>query len=105
MRQYGDCADILVDINRVAKFILSMHLDIFSWLEESNLFLVDHISKENFPGTFVSDSPAPGVDDGNALIPKTEEATRFTIISLDIRFNRMVAWADLTCSLTVQTKC
>ena len=56
------------------------------------------------PGSLVSDSPAPGVDGGKALIPKMAEATGFTIISLDIRLNRMVAQADLARSLTVCVK-
>ena len=55
-------------------------------------------------GTFVSDSPAPGVDGGNKSIQKTEEATRSTIISLDICLNGMVDRADLTRSLTVRMK-
>ena len=56
------------------------------------------------PGPFVSDSPVPSVYGGNALIPKMAEATRCTIISLDIRLNGMVAQADLTCSLTARMK-
>ena len=64
-----------------------MHLDIFSWLEAANLFLVDHISKDKLSGTFLSDSPVPGVDGVNALIQKTAEATRCTIMRLDISLN------------------
>ena len=81
-----------------------MHLDIFTWLEAANPFLVDHISKDNFSGTFVSDSPVPVVDGGNELIQKMEEATRCTIIILDLCLNGMVARANLTRSLTVQMK-
>ena len=56
-----------------------------------------------FTGTFVSDITTPGFDGGNALNEKMAEATRCIIISLDIRLNGMVAWSDLTRSLTVRT--
>ena len=46
----------------------------------------------------MSDSPAPGVDGVNALSQKMAEATRFTIISLDIHL------ADLKLSLRVRMK-
>ena len=52
----------------------------------------------------MSDSPAPGVDGGNALSQKMAEAKRCTLISLDIHLNGMVAQADLTRSLTVLMK-
>ena len=52
----------------------------------------------------MSDSPAPGVDGGNALSQKMVEATRCTIMSLGINLNGMVAWADLMRSLTVHMK-
>ena len=52
----------------------------------------------------MSDSPVPGVDGGNELSQKMAEATRCTIIRLDIRLNGIVAWADLTRSLTVRMK-
>ena len=52
----------------------------------------------------MSDSPEPGVDGGNASSQKMSEATRYTIMSLDISSNGMVAWADLTRSLMVRTK-
>ena len=52
----------------------------------------------------MSDSPAPGVDGGNALSQKMEEAKRCTIISLDIFLNGIVDQADLTRSLTVWMK-
>ena len=52
----------------------------------------------------MSDSPMPGVDGVNALSQKMSEATICTIISLGIRLNGMVAWVDLTRSLTVQIK-
>ena len=50
------------------------------------------------------DSPAPGVDGGNSLIQKMTDATRCTIIRLDIRLNGMMTRADLTRSLTVRMK-
>ena len=50
------------------------------------------------------DSPAPGVDGGNELSQKITEATRCTIINLDISLNGMVDRADLTSSLTVRMK-
>ena len=52
----------------------------------------------------MSDGPAPGIDGGNALSQKVVEATRCNIMSLDIRLNGMVAWTELTCSLTVWMK-
>ena len=52
----------------------------------------------------MSDSTAPGVDGGNTLSQKTEEAKRCNITSLDIRLNDMVNRADLTRSLTAQMK-
>ena len=52
----------------------------------------------------MSDIPAPGVDGGNSLIQKMAEATRCTIISLDIRLNGVVAQVDLTPSLTFWMK-
>ena len=52
----------------------------------------------------MSESPAPGVDGGNELSQKMEEATRCTITSLDICLNGMVARADMTRSLTVWMK-
>ena len=52
----------------------------------------------------MSDSPASGVDGGNASSQKMAEATRCTIISLGICLNGMVARADLTRSLTVRMK-
>ena len=52
----------------------------------------------------MSESPAPGVDGGNALSQKMAEETRCTIISLDIFLNGMVDQADLTRSLTVWMK-
>ena len=65
---------------------------------------VNCVSKDNFPGPFVSDSPAPGVDGGNSLNQKMAEATRFTITSLGVCLNGMVDREDLTRSLTVQMK-
>ena len=53
----------------------------------------------------MSDSPAPGVYGGNALSQKMAGTTRCTIISLDIRLNGMVAWADLMRYLTVWMEC
>ena len=52
----------------------------------------------------MSDSPEPGVDGGNSLSQKMAEATRCTIMRLDIRLNGMVDRADLTRSLTVRMK-
>ena len=52
----------------------------------------------------MSGSPATGIYGGNTLIQKMPEATRCTIINLDIRLNGMVAQADLTRSLTVRMK-
>ena len=52
----------------------------------------------------MSDSPAPGVDGGNALSQKMAETTRCTIIRLDICLNGMVDQADMTCSLIVRMR-
>ena len=52
----------------------------------------------------MSDSPVTGVDGGNSLIQKMAEATRCTIISLDISLNGMVARSGLMRSLTVRMK-
>ena len=52
----------------------------------------------------MSYSPASCVDGGNILSQNTAEATRFNTIGLDIRLNKMVARADLTCFLTVGMK-
>ena len=56
------------------------------------------------PGPFLFDSPVPGVDGVFTLSQKMEEATRCTIMSLDIRVNSMVDQAGLTRSLTDRMK-
>ena len=53
----------------------------------------------------MSDSPVPSVDGGNGFRKKMAEATIYNIMSLYIRLNVMVAWEDLTRSLTVRMKC
>ena len=52
----------------------------------------------------MSDSPSPGVDQGNILSQKMAEVTICTIIRLNIRLNGMVARADLTRSSTIRMK-
>ena len=52
-------------------------------------------------GPSVSEIPETGVDGGNTLSQKIAEATRCTIIRLDIHLNGMVDQADMTHSLTV----
>ena len=52
----------------------------------------------------MSDSPATSIDGGHLLSQKMAEATRYTIISLDIRLNGMVVQEDLTRSLPVWMK-
>ena len=51
-RSNGDCADIPVDSNSVTGFILLVYLDILSWLEVANLFVVDYISKKKLSRIF-----------------------------------------------------
>ena len=82
-----------------------MHLDIFSWLEAANLFLVDHISKDKFSGTFCVWKSCARCWWGNALIKKISEATRCTIMILDICLNGMVDRVDMSCYLIVRMKC
>ena len=62
LRSKDDCDDSPVGINRVAVFILLMHLDIFSWMEAAKLLAVNHISRRSCTVTFLSDSYAPGFD-------------------------------------------
>ena len=52
----------------------------------------------------MSDSPVPGVDGVNALIQNMAEATRCTIMILDIFLNDMVHQVDMTGSFKVQMK-
>ena len=104
MRSYVDCVDSPVNINCVLGFILLMYLYIFYWMEAENFFLSTVFPRISCLGPFVSDSDLPGVDGRNTLRQKMAEATLCTIVSLDVRLNSMVAWVDLTRSLTVGMK-
>ena len=56
-------------------------------------------------GPFMLDSPAPGFDGGNSFSKKIAEATRWTIIHLDISLKGIDSWAEWTRSFTFQLNC
>ena len=81
-----------------------MYLDIFPCMETSKILLDRDISKYEFPGNFVLDSPVPGFDRGKSFSQKIAEVKIWIIINLEIILKVMDYWAYKTRYLTVRLK-